>query len=91
MKKESRTQFVVAVLAPGLVEGQIQASVDVIQDGEKPVLLISGQSGRSANSDLPYGYNYFQQYILLPEDVVLDTPPVIKMQHGLFTCSFQKI
>ena len=90
MKKDSETQFVVVVLAPGLIEGQIKASVTFIKEGEKPLLLISGQSGQSADSDLPYGYNYFQQYILLPEDVELSTH-VMKMQNGLFTCSFRKI
>jgi HSP20 family molecular chaperone IbpA len=90
MKKDSETQFIVVVLAPGLVDDQIQASVDFIKEGEKPVLLISVQSGQSADSDLPYGYNNFQQYILLPEDVELSTR-VIKMQNGLFTCSFQRV
>ena len=89
MKKDSETQFVVVVLAPGLVDDQIHASVDFIKEGEKPVLLIAVHSGQSADSDLPYRYNYFEQYILLPDDVDLSTR-VIKMQNGLFTCSFQR-
>ena len=40
MKKDSETQFVVVVLAPGLVDDQIHASIDFIKEGEKPVLLI---------------------------------------------------
>jgi HSP20 family molecular chaperone IbpA len=89
MKKDSETQFVVVVLAPGLVDDQIHASVDFIKEGEKPVLLIAGHRGQSEDSDLPCRYNYFEQYILLPEDVDLSTR-VIKMQNGLFTCSFQR-
>ena len=91
MKKDSDTQFIVAVLAPEIVEGDIDAKLTCIKDGDKPLLLISGQSGqREMESGFRHGYNYFQQYILLPVDVKLDTFTP-KLQNGLFICSFQRM
>ena len=91
MKKDSSTQFIVAVLVPGLLSNEIDAKTTFIQDGQKPVLLISGQSAsREFQADfLSYGYNFFQQYILLPDDVEMETF-TSKMQDGLFVCSFHK-
>ena len=91
MKKDSHSRFVVVIMAPGLRVDELFARVNYIQDGMKPLLLITGQSARrESDAGLPtYVYNFFQQYVLLPEDVLVKTF-ASKMEEGLFICSFRK-
>jgi hypothetical protein len=86
MKKDLHDKFMVVMMAPGLLLDEIE--VKVFQE-KKPLLSISGQSGRRFVSNHPYSYNLFQQYVLLPDKVVLDTLEK-SMQEGLFVCSFRK-
>jgi hypothetical protein len=86
MKKDLHDKFIVVMTAPGLLFDEIE--VKVIQE-KKPLLSISGQSGRRFVSNYPYSYNLFQQYVLLPDKVILDTLEK-SMQEGLFVCSFRK-
>lgn len=91
MKKDSPSKFIVVIMAPGLRTDELSATVTYIQDGMKPLLMISGQSApREPDADLPtYAYNLFQQYVLLPENTLPRTF-TSKMQEGLFICSFRK-
>ena len=90
MKQNSDSQFIVAALVPGIVDGEIEAKITYIRDGDKPLLFISGQSGQKVTeSGVCHGYNFFREYILLPDDVALGTF-ASALQNGLFICSFQK-
>ena len=90
MIRNGTSQFVVAALVPGIVDGEIEAKIAYIRDGNKPLLFISGQSAQKlSESSVCYGYDLFEEYILLPDDVALDTFSSA-LQNGLFICSFQK-
>jgi len=86
MKKDSPTKFLVVAMAPGLLPHEIKAK---IIDGERKLLLVSGQSGSRGASGSTYSYDLFQQYVLLPEDVEAEEFEQ-SMHDGLFTCSFAK-
>ena len=79
------------MLAPGLLLSEVEGKITYFRDSEKPLLLISGQSGRrNIMPDLVCCYDFFQQCVVLPEDVDHETLEST-MHDGLMVFSMMKL
>lgn len=88
MRKHLDERFLVLMMAPGLTAHDVDAKLTRITDGDRPVLAISSKGARRG-SDVVCSYQPFQQYVLLPGDVVLESFKR-ESSEGLFVFSFDK-